>query len=174
MTTRVFLLDRSGSMDTCRDDTVGGYNSFVDSQKPLGGTMSLYQFDHEFLTVYENVPIDDVTPLTTSTFEPRGSTSLLDAMGHVLKLDLPRDTTIIILTDGEENASTKYTSEHIKDLVESRQTRDNWSFVYLGANQDVVLTAQKLGIGRSIGFSTCDTPEVFRALSQTMSSPQPH
>lgn len=171
---RVFLLDRSGSMDACRDDTIGGYNSFVDSQKPLGGTMSLYQFDHEILTMYENVPIEDVTPLVRETFQPRGSTALLDAMGHVLKLDLPRETTVIILTDGDENASTKYTSEHIKDLVESRQTRDNWSFVYLGANQDVVLTARKLGIGRSIGFSTCDTPEVFRALSQTMSSPQPH
>jgi hypothetical protein len=168
MTTRVFLLDRSGSMDTCRDDTVGGYNSFVDSQKPLGGTMSLYQFDHEFLTVYENVSIDDVTPLTRETFQPRGSTALLDAMGHVLKLDLPRDTVVIILTDGEENASTKYTSEHIKDLVESRQTRDNWSFVYLGANQDVVLTARKLGINHTIGFDSCNTPDVFRTLSQSM------
>ena len=170
MTTRVFLLDRSGSMEVCRDDTIGGYNSFVESQKPLGGTMSLYQFDHQFLTTYENVPIDDVTPLTTSTFEPRGSTSLLDAMGRILKLDLPRDTVVIILTDGDENTSLKYTSEHIKDLVESRQVRDNWSFVYLGANQDVVLTARKLGINHTIGFDTCNTPDVFRALSQTMST----
>jgi hypothetical protein len=120
--------------------------------------------------VYENVPIDDVTPLTTETFQPRGSTSLLDAMGRILKLDLPRDTVVIILTDGDENTSLKYTSEHIKDLVESRQARDNWSFVYLGANQDVVLTARKLGINHTIGFDTCNTPDVFRALSQTMST----
>ena len=168
MTTRVFLLDRSGSMDVCRDDTIGGYNSFIDSQKPLGGTMSLYQFDHDFLTVYENVPIDKVVPLTRDTFEPRGSTSLLDAMGKILKLDLPRDTSVIILTDGDENTSRTYTSEHIKDLVESRQTRDNWSFVYLGANQDVVLTARKLGINHTIGFDSCNTPDVFRTLSQSM------
>lgn len=168
MTTRVFLLDRSGSMAACRDDTIGGYNSFIDDQKQLGGTMSLYQFDHEFLTVYENVPIDQVTPLSRETFEPRGATSLLDAMGRILKLDLPTGTIVIILTDGEENTSTTYTTDHIKDLVDSRQTRDNWSFVYLGANQDAVLAARKLGIGHSIGFNTSDTPGAFRALSQTL------
>jgi hypothetical protein len=169
MATRVFLLDRSGSMETCRDDTIDGYNSFVESQKPLGGTISLYQFDYEILTVYENVPIDNVVPLTRETFEPGGSTALLDAMGHVLKLNLPRDTTVIILTDGDENSSVEYTPGHIKDLVESRQTRDGWSFVYLGANQDVVLTAKKLGIRTSIGFDTARTPELFATLSQTLS-----
>jgi hypothetical protein len=90
-------------------------------------------------------------------------------MGHVLKLNLPRDTTVIILTDGDENSSVEYTPGHIKDLVESRQTRDGWSFVYLGANQDVVLTAKKLGIRTSIGFDTARTPELFATLSQTLS-----
>lgn len=169
MTTRVFLLDRSGSMETCRDDTIDGYNSFVESQKSLGGSISLYQFDNEFLTVYENVPVEDAVPLTRETFEPRGSTALLDAMGHVLKLNLPRETTVIILTDGEENASVEYTPSHVKDLVESRQTRDGWSFVYLGANQDVVLTARNLGIRNSIGFDTAHTPQLFAALTQTLS-----
>ena len=77
MASRVFLLDRSGSMDSCRSDTIGGYNSFVNSQKTLGGTMSLYLFDHELATVYENVPIENVEPLTLETFVPRGSTAIL-------------------------------------------------------------------------------------------------
>jgi len=169
MATRVFLLDRSGWMETCRDDTIDGYNSFVESQKQFGGTISLYEFDYEVLTIYENVPIDNVVPLTHETFEPRGSTALLDAMGHVLKLNLPRDTTVIILTDGEENSSVNYTPGHIKDLVESHQTHDGWSFVYLGANQDVVLTAKNLGIRTSIGFEPARTPELFATLSQTLS-----
>jgi hypothetical protein len=168
MATRVFLLDRSGSMDECRDDTIDGYNSFIESQKTVGGTMSLYEFDHEILTVYENVSLEKVVPLTRETFEPRGSTALLDAMGYVLKLNFPRETTVIILTDGEENSSIEYTPAHIKDLVESRQTRDGWSFVYLGANQDVVLTANKLGIRTSIGFEIARTPELFVTLSQTI------
>lgn len=171
MANRVFLLDRSGSMETCRSDTIGGYNAFVDSQKALGGTMTLYLFDHELATVYENVPIDQVNPLTTDTFVPRGGTALLDAMGEVLKKPLAHDTTMIILTDGEENSSRTYTSAHVKDLVAGR-TKDGWQFTYLGANQDVVLAAQRLGLGpaQTIEFDQTRTPQLFATLSQRMSS----
>ena len=170
MASRVFILDRSGSMETCREDTINGYNAFVESQKDEGGTMSLILFDHEITSVYENVPIAEVTPLNMETFEPRGSTALLDAIGHVLKMKLPRDTIVIILTDGDENASVKYTTEHIKDLLEMREKNDGWSFVYLGANQDVITTASNLGIRTSIGYETgTQTPQLFRALSATVS-----
>ena len=78
---RIFLLDRSGSMESCWDDTIGGYNSFLTSQKPLGGTMSLIFFDHEYEKVYENKPIEEVENLTVDIYKPRGSTALLDAIG---------------------------------------------------------------------------------------------
>lgn len=171
MANRVFLLDRSGSMETCRADTIGGYNAFVDSQKTLGGTMTLYLFDHELTTVYENVAIDQVQPLTTETFVPRGGTALLDAMGEVLKKPLAHDTTMIILTDGEENSSRTYTSAHVKDLVAGR-TKDGWQFTYLGANQDVVLAARRLGLAaaQTIEFDQNRTPELFATLSQRMST----
>lgn len=173
MAERVFLLDRSGSMDSCRSDTIGGYNSFVESQKEFGGKMSLYLFDHEVSTVYENIPIENVEPLTSQTFVPRGSTALLDAMGHVLKKDtLTQNICMIILTDGDENASKKYTSAHIKDLVENRTKNDNWTFLYLGANQDVIMNAARLGLSpaQTISFDTRRTPELFQTLSQAVSS----
>lgn len=167
---RIFLLDRSGSMESCRDDTIGGFNAFVNSQKALGGTMTLILFDHEIMTVYENVDIDKVEPLTTETFVPRGSTSLLDALGHVLKMPLEGKQTVIVLTDGEENSSTKYTELHVKDLIEQK---NDWDFVYLGANQDTILNATRLGIRTSYGFETSRTPELFRALSAAMSTGTP-
>jgi len=161
---RVFLLDRSGSMQTCVDDTIGGFNAFVDSQKSFGGTMTLCLFDHEFDVVYDKVPIDQVVPLTKETYMPRGGTALHDAMGQVLKMNLSDDTMVIILTDGEENSSNKYTAAHVKDLVDTK----SWKFVYLGANQDAVLTAQGLGINTSMDYDTSKTPELFRALSATV------
>jgi hypothetical protein len=160
---RVLLLDRSGSMNSCREDTIGGFNAFIEAQKQYGGTMTLCLFDHEFQVVYEKMPIEDVPPLN---FVPRGSTALYDAIGNVLKMDLTGDVMVAILTDGEENASTKYTADHIKDLIELKP----WTFVYIGANQDVILNSSRLGIRRSIGFDTRETPEVFRTLSETMSS----
>lgn len=167
MASRVFVLDRSGSMQTCRDDTIGGYNAFLAAQKELGGTMTLVLFDHEIETIYENVDVAKVDPLTTETFVPRGSTALLDAIGHVLKKDLPRDTNVIILTDGDENASHKFTNEHVRDLIQVREKNDGWTFVYLGANQDTIMNATKLGIRTSIGYDTgSQTPELFRAISQ--------
>jgi len=166
---RVFLLDRSGSMEVCRDDTITGYNSFVESQKEFGGTMSLYQFDHEVLCVYENVPIENVEPLTLDTFEPRGGTSLLDAMGYILKKSFPDGTVVIILTDGDENSSHTYTSAHIKDLIDMRQTQNDWKFIYLGANQDVITNATRLGIRTSSSFDTQRTSEMFATLSPLVS-----
>jgi hypothetical protein len=161
---RVFLLDRSGSMQSCVDDTIGGFNAFVESQKSFGGTMTLCLFDHEFEILYDKVPIDQVVPLTNDTYLPRGGTALHDAMGQVLKMNLSDDAMVIILTDGEENSSRSYTSAHVKDLVDSK----SWKFVYLGANQDAVLTAQGLGINTSMDYDTSRTPELFRALSATV------
>lgn len=160
---RIFLLDRSGSMQTIRDDTIGGFNSFVSSQ--VGGTMSLYLFDHELTTVYENQPIEKVEPLTKETFQPRGSTALLDALGHILKTGPSTSCTVVIMTDGEENASHKYTHAHIKDLIDMRRMRDGWDFAYLGAN---VEEGKELGIHTSVAFDTCRTAELFQTLSCAM------
>jgi hypothetical protein len=163
---RVFLLDRSGSMESCRQDTIDGFNTFIEAQKQFGGTMTLCLFDDQFETVYDKLPIEDVPVLTEDTFVPRGGTSLHDAMGQVLKMELSDDAMVIILTDGEENSSRTYTSAHIKDLVNLKP----WKFVYLGANQDAVLAATNLGIKTSLEYDVNRTPELFRALSETVSN----
>lgn len=168
---RIFILDRSGSMDSCLDDTIGGYNSFVNLQKELGGTMTLVQFDNEYEVIYSAKPIEEVEPLTRQTFVPRGMTALLDAMGRVMK-DYKNsiEPTVVILTDGVENASKTYTKSHIKDLVEQKE-KDGWVFMYLGANHDAFGEAQSLGISpaRTMNYDMNKTPEAFNRLSQAMS-----
>jgi hypothetical protein len=126
--------------------------------------MSLYLFDHELTTVYEDIPIEKVDPLTNSTFQPRGGTALLDALGHILKMNTATKRTVVILTDGEENASYKYTHAHIKDLIEMRKA-DGWDVIYLGAN---VKEGKSLGITTSVAFDTCRTGELFQTLSCAM------
>ena len=169
---RVFILDRSGSMESCWDDTIGGFNAFLAEQKPLGGTMTLIQFDHEYLLTYETKPIEEVEPLTRETFKPRGATALLDALGRAIKeIKSATPPTVVVLTDGEENSSTKYTKSHIKDLVEQR-TKDGWTFVYLGANQDAFAEAGSIGItpACTMNYDWRRTPDAFRQLSAAMSS----
>lgn len=164
---RIFLLDRSGSMASILDDTIGGYNSFVKSQVADGGKMSLYLFDHEVNEVYKDVPIDKVEPLTAETFVPRGSTALLDAIGYILKKETKKSV-MIILTDGEENSSKNFTHAHIKDLTEMR-AKDGWDFVYLGANQDAFAAGEKIGITTTCTFDTAKTPDLFAAVSAAVS-----
>ena len=171
---RCFILDRSGSMATMIDDTIGGFNTFVDTQKSLGGTMSLYLFDNEFETVYEDTPIQYVRILTENTFIPRGSTALYDAIGKVINSISKQNNTecdikIIIMTDGYENASKKYTASHIKDLIEIH-TKLGWNFMYMGANQDSILEASKLGINadNTIDFDADTVNDAMRSVSSVI------
>jgi hypothetical protein len=171
MASRVFLLDRSGSMETCWDDTIGGYNSFISDQAVFGGTVTLVQFDHEYSVTYNQKPIGEVVPLNRTTYQPRGSTALLDAIGRTIKAwTSPDAPTIIVLTDGVENSSQHYTKGHIKDLIESK-TKDGWTFVYLGANQDAFSEAGSIGIGPTctMNFDGANTPDAFTRLSAAMS-----
>ena len=41
------ILDRTGSMEVIRDDTIGGFNAFLNEQKTQSGdaTLTLVQFD---------------------------------------------------------------------------------------------------------------------------------
>lgn len=171
MADRIFLLDCSGSMESCWDDTIGGYNALVKEQTEFGGTMTLVQFDHDYIMTYKQVPIGDVVPLNRTTYKPRGSTALLDAIGRTIKdWKNPTAPTVIILTDGQENASREYTKAHIKDLIEAK-TKEGWTFMYLGANQDAFAEAGSMGIAPActMNYDASRTPDAFRALSATLS-----
>jgi hypothetical protein len=169
---RVFLLDRSGSMESCWDDTIGGFNAFLAEQKATGGTLTLIQFDHEYQMTYERVKIDEVAALSHETYKPRGSTALLDAIGRLIKnWNGSSNPSVVILTDGLENSSHKFTKSHIKDLIEQK-TKDGWTFAYLGANQDAFAEASSIGIapGCTMNYDPNRTPDAMRVLSAAMSS----
>jgi hypothetical protein len=143
-----FVLDRSGSMWSCVDDTLGGFNHFIQSQKNDNpdGIMSLNLFAHDFDTIYEKKCIKSIEKLTKKNYFPRGATALLDAIGRTIKkAEKDEKPMIVILTDGQENSSKIYTYEHIKDLIDMKKTL-GWNFVFLGANQDAIQVGGKLGI----------------------------
>jgi Mg-chelatase subunit ChlD len=155
-----FVLDRSGSMNDIRSDVIGGFNSFVEEQRAQPGRclMTLIQFDggdpHEVLESAR--PIEQVAPLSSSRFVPRGNTPLFDAMGHAIadatirteKLGAAgepyEEIVFVTFTDGLENASREYTRTKIFELIRKRQ-ESGWSFVYLGANQDAYAESEQLG-----------------------------
>jgi hypothetical protein len=154
----IVVLERSGSMDSIKKQTIDGFNEFVDGQRENGAEtrITLVQFDHEYQMVYEAKKIGKTEPLNDRTYVPRGMTALLDAIGHTVKLtkkrldhlkkDAPDKTIFVIITDGYENSSVKYSKEKVFKKVRKMEKDHGWEFVYLGANQDAIAEARQYGI----------------------------
>lgn len=150
------VVDRSGSMQSCKEEAEGGLNAFVQAQREQPGEClySLVQFDTEYEFVHRGVPIREVPAFT---LVPRGMTALLDAVGRAInetgerlaampEPERPGLVVFVILTDGQENSSSEFTREQIKAMIEHQQNVYGWQFTFLGANQDAFAAAGSIGI----------------------------
>ena len=159
LTEIIFVLDRSGSMCSCKQGTIDGFNSFLKSKGDMKGEVrvSLYQFDDEYDVVYEGKKMGDAPYLNDDTFVPRNMTALYDAVGKTInnvgqrlsntaEYNRPARVIFVIITDGHENASKEFKMEKIKEMIDHQTSRYNWVFTYLGANQDAILSASYMGI----------------------------
>lgn len=145
-----YLLDKSGSMQDKKKTVINGMNEFLSEQKKIQPCfLSFYTFNHNFDTVCELDPIENIESFKYEDYNPNGTTALYDAMGILLtqKIDVTKNGKhiLIIVTDGEENSSREYSSAQIKDLVLNIK---NLEIVYLGSNQDAILNAQHFGGNR--------------------------
>ena len=152
------ILDRSGSMESCKESTVAGFNEFIRTQRELPGEamVKLVQFDDQYETVFDK-NLKSCPELTQATFVPRGSTALLDAQGRTIvelgrelaaltEQERPSKVIVVTLTDGLENASKEYNLERIGELIREHRDKYSWDFVFLGANQDAIATAAAMNI----------------------------
>ena len=151
-----FLLDETGSMHDVIDDTIGGFNAYVETLKKDGGDIafSLVSFDsNRTQRRYVAEPIDKVEPLTTSNYRPGAATPLIDASVKIIKAteDAARkrgdepSVLVVIQTDGYENASVEFTSAYLTALIKEK-TAAGWQFVFLGAGLDAFDAARDAGI----------------------------
>ena len=88
--------------------------------------------------------------------------------------DVPEHTMFVITTDGMENASRRYNSEKVKQMIERQKAKYGWEFLFLGANIDAVETASQFGIGadRAVNYQ-CDSEETalnYEVVSEAISS----
>jgi hypothetical protein len=153
-----FVLDSSGSMAQIKDDTVGGFNTFLDDQRDEKGsaTVGLYDFDTNVDRVYQGRAVEESPELDDANYSPGGRTALHDAIvtaidgtdSYLASLDAaerPDNVIIVVLTDGKENAS-ETPQETVRDTVEARREEFEWEFLFIGANQDAALTAEGIGM----------------------------
>lgn len=150
------VLDRSGSMASIAEKTMEGFAAFLEKQKGVSGDcrLTLVQFDTQYEVVYRDKPIRKVRPLR---LVPRGATALLDAMGRTISSKAesllrlaesrrPSRIMLVIITDGQENSSREFTRDQVFGMTRYYTEQHDWQFVYLGANQDAIQVAARMGI----------------------------
>ena len=152
-----FLLDRTGSMETIKAETIGGFNAYLDALEREAGDLvafTLLQFDSQSIdTLYSGAKLSAVARLTPETYQPRAYTPLIDACVKTIKVTEEtiarrRDKSRVIVvfqTDGEENASREHKIEELRDLIERRKA-EGWQFIFLGADMNAYKTASNFGI----------------------------
>jgi hypothetical protein len=167
----VLLLDESGSMVSVWDSTINGVNEFIQSQKIQDGKtwLTLTKFDTEYRPLYTNDDINNFTPLTQETYKPTGWTALYDAIGDTIDKvdDKGARVMFVIMTDGYENASHKYTLEKIRNKIEEAKKR-GWEIVFLGANIDSHVVAQSMNINTSANWNATNIGT--RSATRTMAA----
>lgn len=190
----IFLVDRSGSMSSIAKDMIGGYNTYIKSQKDanLGECkVFFYQFNTAYETVYENVDVNRVAELTDETFVPRGGTALYCSLGKTIvdignklsnldESERPEKILFITITDGQNNEVLYgkeylvYTPAQIKEMITHQTEKYGWDFVYIGANQNAWDVGNTMGISGNTKLnyvaSAKGTSDMFNKLSKgTMS-----
>ncbi len=155
----IYIIDQSGSMSGLEEDVVGGYNAFVKEQRSIKDKkvlMTTVFFSSEHYTRYDAVNVKEVE-LKSKDYSPGGSTALYDAIGDTLTTvskrlsitpikDRPCKVIVVIMTDGEENASRNFTDSKVKGMIEEKQKNAHWEFLFYGANIDAYAAGGSIGI----------------------------
>ena len=65
---------------------------------------------------------------------------------HSRPEDVPEKTIFVIITDGLENSSKRYSYSKVKSMIEYEQEKYGWEFLFIGANIDAAEAASSIGI----------------------------
>jgi hypothetical protein len=176
----VFVIDESGSMSGSESDVIGGFNGYVDKVRkdnPGEVVVSLYKFSDVVSRVVANKKISAIKKLTEEDYMPGGFTALYDAIGQaVTDTDgevaaltgegRPDAVLVVIITDGQENASRVFTGESVRALIGTHERLLDWSFVYLGSGLENLEDADKMGMKNKVSSKKANLMSNFSSVAE--------
>jgi Mg-chelatase subunit ChlD len=175
----VMVVDRSGSMESIREDMEGGIKTLLQEQSKEPGQclVTLAQFDDVYELLAQGVPVAE---LKSYRLIPRGSTALLDAIGRTIsdvraRIEAlepngrPGQIVFAVITDGMENASKEWSRLQVMDSVKAR-IDEGWSFTFLGANQDAIQEGAGVGVAAGASLTYDASAAGARAAMSSLSS----
>lgn len=151
----VIVLDQSSSMLSIQDEIIDAMNKQLDQIKEETGdmktTLSFVVFDSDVSERFWKKNIHQCT-MKDFIYSPCGMTAMYDGVGYTLKKMIDEDNgdektsyLVIVVSDGQENASKEYHSENIASMVSEAESTNRWTFNYLGANQDLGDVSKHMG-----------------------------
>jgi len=154
----VFCIDKSGSMLGSESDIIGGFNRIIQEQKQHEDgkvTVSMYTFSTGVQRVYLGKDINEIYDLD---YQVNGLTAMNDGIGRAIDEvgewlhqkdlngeELPGLTLFVVMTDGAENASTKYSLAQVKEMIKRQTEVYSWQFIYEGCDITSTKAADDLG-----------------------------
>lgn len=169
-----FVMDKSGSMGSMGHEPVQSLNNFIEEQKKDGEfEFSLTLFSDNVVFSKVNVSSNNLEKFSNDDIIVDGMTALYDGIGETIDAETEDATEVIfvILTDGLENASRKYTKSKIRKMITAKEAK-GWKFIFLGANQDSFAESRGLGIKAGVScdyeFNQCGLNNIMRSVSDTV------
>ena len=181
------ILDRSGSMHSCHAQTIQAFNAQMESIRELQETypeqefiVSLTIFNSEVDQVIDKQPIDKLKALTAEDYMPQGSTALLDAIGmsvqriqRGLGSQIEKEeasVVVVVLTDGYENDSKRFTTKQIAELIKKLEKTGQWTFSFIGADIDAWSVSEKLNFRKEniVAFDKENLGDLMEEVTQSM------
>ena len=153
------VLDASGSMGVVENDVKGTFNTFIAEQREEPGktVLDVYQFSDETTRIVRSADLSTFENDLMRNYRCSGMTALNDAVCQAIdelgaefaalpESERPEQILVAILTDGEENASRRFTTADVKERIDRQTNVYSWKFVFLAANIDATETGAALGL----------------------------
>ncbi len=153
------VLDASGSMGVVENDVKGTFNTFIAEQREEPGktVLDVYQFSDETTRIVRSADLSTFENDLMRHYRCSGMTALNDAVCQAIdeigaefaalpESERPEQILVAILTDGEENASRRFTTADVKERIDRQTNVYSWKFVFLAANIDATETGAALGL----------------------------
>lgn len=155
----VIVLDESGSMMNIRDEIIKSINELIEEQKQIKGrpsTFTLVKFNDKIKRVITNKLLTDINGISYSNYRPSGSTSLYDAIGYTIDwFRNEKNVLMIIVTDGQENSSIKYSKMKINNMIDEKKEKNKWTYVYLSSDLNTEIQGNNIGLHQSYYTTNC-------------------
>ena len=198
LTHLVFLVDRSGSMNSVADEMNEAINAIIVGQKEGVGDclLSIYQFDspngwvsHSTPPSFRrsNVQIDivceniNIREAPLFNIKPRGMTPLIDAgcliidkVGQILATqreeERPAKVIFVMVTDGLENMSSEFERKDLMNRIKIQRDVYKWTIMFVGAKQDAVAEAKKYGIDEKFSMTYAANRSGTKGMSDSLNN----